>query len=786
MVAGLDFGTDRLLVARGDDDDPVTTSEPAVVAAVDGNALADAGFDADDLVQFERAGTTYVVGTDAERVAAVTGATVEPMLERDVLRAGEHYADALAALVAATPGGDVGGEQACFTTPGTVRDAALPTDAHRSDVAALLDGGGFDATPVSTGLAVLYDALDPGTYTGLGVAVRSTTTCVALAYYGVPVVAFSLATGTDDLVERAARESGASAEEARDALSSFALGLDTASGGVEGALGEAYDELVSDVLTHLEREADDGDVRSGVSAPVVVAGAGAVPGLDLLLGGRLDDAAIPISVSDVTRPGDPADAPVRGALAAAAADVDAYDAVTWSETGGTDDTDAGRTGVDDVGGRPTGRQSSLTAMSATTGAETHGGAADGGTADRAIDQMFERLGQRDDELDEVQADVTALADRLGDLQDALGELDARAADDADVETLQEAVDGVAADLSDLTATVDDLTGDLSDLADDVAALDDRAVDVAAHEELATRVADLEADVDAATATIATVETEVDSVQRAVEDLSDDLDATRTRLLDRVNETDEGLADVTDQVEDLAATTADADALASTAQDLGALRDHVNDLDDRAATTDEVQALDADVRDLEERADAALELGDDATDRLDAHADRLGAVEDVAEAASTTSNRVDDVAASVETVADRVGSVDSRVDAVDQRLDVVADASARVDDLAETVAELEARVEVVREAAARDDGSDLDARVDEVAADVDGVRDDVEHLRDAVEATGAVGERLVAGLAGGAVVAGLLVLAQTAGSPTLVGGGGLVVGLAFAGVLWAGQ
>ncbi|WP_257300723.1 hypothetical protein [Haloarchaeobius sp. FL176] len=759
MVTGLDFCTDRLRVATGDPDDPTLTDAPALVATVGADALADTGLSLDELAHAERDGTVYVVGEDANRVADATRATAEPLFVREVLAAREGAGEALAALVESVAGDDPG--RACYTSPGTVVEADLPTETHRGVVADALEAAGFDATPIHTGLATLYGAADDDGYTGLGVAVRPESTAVCLSYYGVPVVAFSLPTGTEDLVARAADAADAGESDVRVALSAFSLGPDTKAGGVEGALAEAYDGLVADLLDRLGHEADEGDVRPGVAAPVVLAGEGAVPGLELLLGGRLDDSAVPVSVDSVRRAADPVTCPVRGALAAAEADVDAYEAVAWSETGSPETDDGSGNG---------GASMAATGGSAETApadGRTGGQSPEDDSANRAIDQMFERLGKRDDELAEVQAAVDELAarvddlraeaalatdladvtDQLDDVAADLSALDDRAAAGTDVEQLAERVDDLSADLDEATEDATDRIGDLerrtnlngslledlredlddsaeelSALTDRLADLDDRTVDVSAHDALDSQVEEVAADLDG-------LGTMLDGVADELAELRLDLTADLDAVEDALDATGEDLAA-------LRAESADAERVDALAARLDELDGSLGEL------RDDVDAVDDEVADVAARVDGVAAQVDDVDDGIAAVEDRVDAVEDhvggVADDLGTVRERVDGVDDRLDETEADVQSVDARVAEVAERVDSLGsdhgELTGRVDGLAARLDDIEARDVASTEdlAALRADVSDQREVVDEIRSELSAVQADADGMDERLE------------------------------------------------------
>jgi len=161
------------------------------------------------------------------------------------------------------------------------------------------------------GFAVVYDQLAADNYTGLGICLESQTTSAALAYYGVPAMAVTIAKGREWIVERAAGETGHAPAQVAGVLEEFVLDPDAAAGDIENALAGAYDALVAELIDAVRAEADETDVQQGLSVPIAIGGDGAIEGVEFLVGGRFDAAALPFSVRGVRLADGPAESAVR-------------------------------------------------------------------------------------------------------------------------------------------------------------------------------------------------------------------------------------------------------------------------------------------------------------------------------------------------------------------------------------------------------------------------------------------------------------------------------------------
>ncbi|ELZ10302.1 hypothetical protein [Natrialba aegyptia] len=785
MDYGLDIGADAIRLASGQPASPSVASTPALVLAT---SALEATPPAGDAELVETADAAYRVGSDALAAAEAEDDEPESLFRNGVLPPAPHGDAAFAALVesvfaeqetqgqAQAQSAETGG-RLYYTIPGTLVDAGAPTDAHRETVASTLEtvvnrhgdenknesesGGGdrnedefgVGVTPISRGFAVVYDQFAADNYTGLGICLGPQTTSVALAYYGVPVLAFAVPRGTDWIVDRAADETGHTPERVHSVLETFELDPDADTGPIERALAAAFDDLVGELGDALGVQATEADLQRGVAVPIAVAGSGAVEGLEFLLGGRFDAAGLPLSIRGVRLADDPESSPARGALAAAADEVEPYEDVIWDD--GPKDGPSAEV-PESERTAPAAQADDATLSFDDTGTDS---AAVGDAADAAIDTLFDRLANRDDEIQGLTADLEGLettveielervreriddleaasddraeADTVAALESTVESLSERASDredeiDTALETAETRVDGVAGRLEEQATRLDAVSGRIEELSartdsriDDAdAARDELAADLdAIEEQLAETTAALETDRDSLETLEATVDRlEADTSTTALDDLEARVDECRTDLDDhreRVDDLDETLETTTTALGAVETRTddiaADTDRLAD---EFTALADRCpeGELATRSAVTaleDELESVRTTFEELEEledrvaAAEAASETVDAAfEDRLAALADRLDAID---ERVTDSSDRLESVAADADSVeADVTGVTDD------------------VDDIESDLETLSAAVESTPDAATVDD---LAAETDRVAADIDAVRETV--------------------------------------------------------------
>lgn len=650
---------------------------------------------------------------------------------------------------------DVPTETLYYTTPGTIVDADTSVTAHREAVESILSRLGFEATPVNTGVAVVYGELEADNRTGLGVCVEEGATSVALVYYGVPVLTFSLPFGGDWLLTHTVARTDHPREEVARALEDFVLDPTVADDPLENTLAEAYDALAAEVIDAIRTQAADGDLDRGLAVPVVVGGECAVDGLEFLLGGRFDDAGLPLSIQEVTLADDPAWSAARGALAAARDGVDGLEDVVW-DAGHADDADSGATLAFEesaVGGVP--------------------------ADETVVEELFERLEDLEyvERWEGLEADVDALEARFADLADELEELDDGSHEEGleDLtEHLEDHRDRIAAledDLASLSESVSD--DDLEAIETRLETLESRLTGFSGRfEELREHTdaridelgVDIEEDVDALSAEL---ETEVEGVRDRLEDMVDRLSSVEETVETDADALEVGRAlearidDLADDLESVRATLETVEPATESIPEEGRLDDLETDLrevhetveaveDDVLALEDDLEAIEdalEDDRDLQEEIEAVADGLEDLSDRVSSVEDAAGSNADTLEAYADLEDRVGELSADVSAVRTGLEAVESTVaDAASERtvsdletdLESTAD---RIDGLADGLDAVETAVESnARALEEYTNEGDLEDTIDELATDLESLQGRLETVESSVE-TAPDGERI---------------------------------------------
>jgi hypothetical protein len=435
MAYGLDISA-GVLTRVGDGRDERPKSVPLVVAPVPEGGLESAGRSLASASTVDVDGVTYAVGSDATAIATATDDEPRELLANGTPVDEPYTRPALKTLLDVVVSERVDG-RGCYTTVGTLVGHET-TDGHDPIVGSVLAERPGDWAPIDRGFAVVYDQLAADNYTGLGICLDRQTTSVALVYYGVPALALSIPYGGEWVVERAAAEAGTTPERVAAVLEGFALEPDAPTGEVESALARAYDALVGKVADAIRAQADASDVEPGLAIPLAIGGERAANGVEHLFGGRFDASNLPFFVRGVRLADEPAESAARGALAVA------RDGVTGD--GGIAVADSSAAEADDG-------VTLLFDESLEDGHET-------APADAAVDELFERIADRDGEIRSITADLESVASDLAALE---AESDTHASDEA-VAALETSLDNLSTDLEGLDE-VGAIETDLEEIAD---------------------------------------------------------------------------------------------------------------------------------------------------------------------------------------------------------------------------------------------------------------------------------------------------------------------------------
>ena len=320
MAKGLDVGTMNIISGRQDDSETVFVQQRNSFVEIEHSDMAEQMLSRSDVLHIRKGNQVYVVGDDALNFANIFNRETRRPMQAGILSTEESSAIPMIKLITEQVVGEPAydGERLFFSSPADPIDSKLNTLYHEKTLESMLGDIGYDPEPINEGMAVIYSELADHNFTGLGVSFGAGMTNVCLAYYAVPVMKFSIARGGDWIDEQAANATGTPVDKVTSIKEDdFELDFTTDVGGVEGALAIYYENLLDYVIQNISREVDDEDVEEGLDVPVVVTGGTSSPqGFAKLFQDRLNDSAVPFSISDVRRAHEPMYSVARGALVA--------------------------------------------------------------------------------------------------------------------------------------------------------------------------------------------------------------------------------------------------------------------------------------------------------------------------------------------------------------------------------------------------------------------------------------------------------------------------------------
>lgn len=324
MAKGLDVGTMNILSGQQDGSETVFVQQRNSFVEIEHSDMAEQMLSRSDVLHIRKDDRVYVVGDDALGFANIFNRETRRPMQHGILSSNEQSAIPMIKLITEQVVGEPArrNERLFFSSPADPIDSELSTLYHEKTVQSFLDDMGYDVEPINEGMSVIYSELAENNFTGLGISFGAGMTNVCLAYYAVPVMAFSVARGGDWIDEQAAQATGTPVDKVTSIMEDdFKLDFRTDIGGVEGALAIYYENLLDYVIKNIAREVNAEDVEEDLDVPVVVTGGTSSPrGFETVFEDHIEDAAIPFSISGVTRASEPLYSVARGALVAARSD----------------------------------------------------------------------------------------------------------------------------------------------------------------------------------------------------------------------------------------------------------------------------------------------------------------------------------------------------------------------------------------------------------------------------------------------------------------------------------
>ena len=319
---GLDVGTSRIVVARCADKKYRYESELNAFLTLPYSKLTESLLVRENVFHEVRGSDIVVAGNDAQRFAEVFHVETRRPMANGVLNPQEPHSLAVMRSIVTKLLGRANGEgqKVFFSVPAPVEGCEAGIPYHQASIKLILTELGYEPTPITEGLAVVFGELADCNFSGIGISCGSGLCNVCLSVLSVPVIAFSVPKAGDFIDSQAALVTGDLAVRMRiQKEQSFHLNGLTGDR-AQDALTVYYQEVLVNLVQSLSAHISSAQrlPKLEQSIPLVLSGGTAMPKgfldhfMKVLRGHQL-----PVKLSEVRISADPLNSTARGALMAA-------------------------------------------------------------------------------------------------------------------------------------------------------------------------------------------------------------------------------------------------------------------------------------------------------------------------------------------------------------------------------------------------------------------------------------------------------------------------------------
>jgi hypothetical protein len=226
----------------------------------------------------------------------------------------------IALLLARLCGKASGDEKLCLSVPSAPLDRESDLLFHQRSVQAICERLGYQAKVINEGLAVVYSELKEANFTGIGMSFGGGMCNICVAYLGLPVLTVATSRAGDYIDQCAASVTGETPTTVRmHKENGFILDSD-AGGSIDRALSVYYLDVIDCAITGLENAMAESKKLPNFPRPIpVVCAGGTTMARNFLprLKASMEEADLPIRISDVYLAKDPLNTTAKGALVGA-------------------------------------------------------------------------------------------------------------------------------------------------------------------------------------------------------------------------------------------------------------------------------------------------------------------------------------------------------------------------------------------------------------------------------------------------------------------------------------
>jgi len=319
---GLDVGTSRIVAAYREDKGIQSDTQLNAFVTIPFSKLTQSVLKKERIPHIVQDSEITVYGDESERFANLFHKeTRRPML-RGVLNPDENGSMALVReIVRLVTGHEQGdGQRLCFSVPAALIGADEEVNAHENALKEMLSRLGYDARPISEGLAVVYGEMENSNYTGIGVSCGGGLCNVCLAYLSVPVFSFSIPKAGDYIDSSVAKVRGEPATRIRTIKEESFHFNGHFTNKIHQALNTYYEDMIQALVAALKDTFASVENMPKLNRPIpLVLSGGSVmaPGFRDRFEKTLRDTDLPVAISEVRLGSSPLTSTARGALVAA-------------------------------------------------------------------------------------------------------------------------------------------------------------------------------------------------------------------------------------------------------------------------------------------------------------------------------------------------------------------------------------------------------------------------------------------------------------------------------------
>jgi hypothetical protein len=319
---GLDVGTSRIVVARYTDKKYTYETQLNAFLTLPYSKLAESLLQRESVFYEIRGADLVVMGNDAQKFAEVFHVETRRPMRNGTLNPQEPHSLAVVRSIIArlTGKATVENQKILFSVPAPLPDGDVGIPYHEALLQESLRELGYDAKPISEGLAVIFGELGDSNFTGIGISCGSGLCNVCLSVLSVPVISFSVPKAGDFVDAQAALVTGDLATRMRVYKEqSFRLNGFTTDR-VQNALTVYYHEMIGNLVKALRDQISSTQrlPKLEQAIPLVLSGGTSMPrGFVEHFRSALAANELPVKLSEVRVSADPLHSTARGALMAA-------------------------------------------------------------------------------------------------------------------------------------------------------------------------------------------------------------------------------------------------------------------------------------------------------------------------------------------------------------------------------------------------------------------------------------------------------------------------------------